>query len=1140
MNLKVSNSFGHPAAVLAAAILAWMLYLGGLFVLPVNPGGFGLIPLAGLPILVTGWLFGKHWGLAASLFGTTAHFIFALNRETPDSLFSSLTFHLIGFSVLSVLGMLSGHLRDLQIKSESKISEIKRSNAQLESYSRLLETINILSTEIIRQENWQDNLADLIQELGKTVNIDHLLLIYSESGPLDEFSLRLEHYFSKLCQEELPQRAGNGTPLPSNLYHWLKSAKKGSSIKGQNQDLNPETIIFLQFSQQGHHLILPLFSDQTVWGFLIFECWNPNREWVKIELDAYKNLALTLTSTIHRKLIEENLYKQAKEFESLHQTSANLSSSEQLETGITGVLAQILNLLPAYDTTVYLCSQNQLIFYTSLSQNHQQSLPQSHPGEMWVSWEVIESKESKIIPDLSVYLNGNQDQIYSPEALISLPLIVSGEAIGVLNIWFHNSRDFDSSAIKLLRIMADLAATAIVSSQFLSIEREQRYLAESLRKAALQLTTNLELTPLLENLLEQVLQLVSAHDTHIFLSEKDQLVFGAAKYADSDQVSPSRTPGVENLVNQVAQTGERILIPDVETSDRIQEPGTSSTGSMIGLPLIFHGQFLGVMIAAFSKSGAYNEQILNILDVLSNHAAIAINNARTYESERDQRLLAEALQNTGKAIQSSLDLDTVLDQILYHIESVIPYDSANLMLVENGNARLVRRKGQVDSDQDIINLRQDETIDIEGFSTLEYMKDTLSPLIIPDTRDDPRWLMTASSNLILSWAGAPIIDEGEVIGFLSLNKKERNYYTKELADRLFVFAGQAAIALKHARMYEQIQDSARVLGAMHEATTTLVSTLNLDDLLEQILAGAIQAVPTANSGAIYLLNKSSSFLLQKVKTENAPELDDKLDLREKDQEICFVYHQKKAILFNGDKKGGLFSRARTQNQHQTRLAAPLPTHDGVLGVLYLESNPDDAFAIDDLELIKSISVTTASAIQNALLHAEIQEKALTDPLTEVYNRRGLEQWGKYEYERADRFDRPLAVIFFDLDHFKQVNDTHGHAIGDIILQKLVQRCQTVIRNVDILARSGGEEFVVILPETDLVEARLVAQRLRECIAESPFQVHSFSIEMTISLGVVSRTAGITKLSQLIDRADQYMYQAKQEGRNRVAGPAANQ
>jgi|GEM_PF-5421235 len=159
--------------------------------------------------------------------------------------------------------------------------------------------------------------------------------------------------------------------------------------------------------------------------------------------------------------------------------------------------------------------------------------------------------------------------------------------------------------------------------------------------------------------------------------------------------------------------------------------------------------------------------------------------------------------------------------------------------------------------------------------------------------------------------------------------------------------------------------------------------------------------------------------------------------------------------------------------------------------------------------------------------------AITDPLTNIYNRRGFFQIGEGEVERARRFSHPLSVLMFDWDHLKQINDTFGHPFGDKILATLIETCRRYLRALDLLGRYGGEEFLVLLPETDLPTALQIAERIRRAVEQTPMHIEDRVIFMTISIGAATFDDKTLTLTDLVAQADQAMYRAKQAGRNRV-------
>ncbi len=167
-----------------------------------------------------------------------------------------------------------------------------------------------------------------------------------------------------------------------------------------------------------------------------------------------------------------------------------------------------------------------------------------------------------------------------------------------------------------------------------------------------------------------------------------------------------------------------------------------------------------------------------------------------------------------------------------------------------------------------------------------------------------------------------------------------------------------------------------------------------------------------------------------------------------------------------------------------------------------------------------------------VLENKLRRLATTDPLTGALNRRAFHARAKHELERSQRHARPLCLAALDLDHFKQVNDQHGHAMGDQVLRQFSQLCRQMARRTDLFARFGGEEFIFLLPDTELQSARHFLERLREALQNLTLQTSKGSLRVSVSIGLVQYQAGST-LHLLQEAADTALYRAKQNGRNRL-------
>jgi diguanylate cyclase (GGDEF)-like protein len=165
--------------------------------------------------------------------------------------------------------------------------------------------------------------------------------------------------------------------------------------------------------------------------------------------------------------------------------------------------------------------------------------------------------------------------------------------------------------------------------------------------------------------------------------------------------------------------------------------------------------------------------------------------------------------------------------------------------------------------------------------------------------------------------------------------------------------------------------------------------------------------------------------------------------------------------------------------------------------------------------------------------AELQKMATTDFLTGIANIRLFSEAGEREVQHAHRYKRHLALLMIDLDHFKKVNDKYGHPIGDKILVAFTRICKKSLRKVDIFGRLGGEEFAILLPETDINGGRKLAERLRTTIEKSRIKVDDETFHITVSIGVTELLPDDNQLGVALKRADDTMYEAKRKGRNQV-------
>ena len=309
------------------------------------------------------------------------------------------------------------------------------------------------------------------------------------------------------------------------------------------------------------------------------------------------------------------------------------------------------------------------------------------------------------------------------------------------------------------------------------------------------------------------------------------------------------------------------------------------------------------------------------------------------------------------------------------------------------------------------------------------------------------------------------------------------------------------------------------------------STLELDKVLDLIIQKAVQVVE-AERGSLMLFDHKTEELYIKSSIGLSKKTISTVRIAAGEGIAGWVFKQGKPLLIKEGAKDPRFKKFnKTKEKLKSIISVPLKIKGQVIGVINVDNKRGgDIFNLDDLKLLSVFANEIAIAVQNAQLHQEIKQLAIIDDLTGLYNFRYIKDRLEEEVKRAQRYERPLALIMADIDRFKNYNDAFGHLEGNKALKNLANILKVNVREVDIVGRFGGEEFIVILPEADKKEAQEIAERIRLKVERYKFIDKK---ELTLSLGVTSCFQEIISPECLIYKVDQALYQAKRKGRNRV-------
>ena len=367
-----------------------------------------------------------------------------------------------------------------------------------------------------------------------------------------------------------------------------------------------------------------------------------------------------------------------------------------------------------------------------------------------------------------------------------------------------------------------------------------------------------------------------------------------------------------------------------------------------------------------------------------------------------------------------------------------------------------------------------------------------------------------------------VVTAGRVVGWDSEGKPE--LYDVDITERR---VAEAALEQAKAEAETQAQEAEtlRMAGAI------VASTLEIEKAVQLVLDQALQVVPYDTASVLLLRDMA----LEVVGGNGWDDIDAVKGLR---IPVPGENPHGKALElghpFVVDDVAQDFPQYSNISGTEIRgwLGVPLVVHGETLGLLAMDSTQPGFFTPKHIRLSTALGDHVAVALYNARLFEQTKELAMTDSLTGVATRRSFFVQAERALELARRNQNPVSVLMADLDHFKRINDLHGHAAGDEMIRKVAEAARAVLRRSEIIGRYGGEEFAVVLPDTDEPNAMIIAERIRMHVAD--IMIPGEEKSLTVSIGVTTRDpTELTTVDAILEEADSALYEAKRLGRNRV-------
>lgn len=325
-------------------------------------------------------------------------------------------------------------------------------------------------------------------------------------------------------------------------------------------------------------------------------------------------------------------------------------------------------------------------------------------------------------------------------------------------------------------------------------------------------------------------------------------------------------------------------------------------------------------------------------------------------------------------------------------------------------------------------------------------------------------------------------------------------------------------------------------AALNEIGVLLLSAIKIDELLDTILKSALEKTGSP-AGSIAMIDEEKNEMYLAAVRGFSPKFSTiaRWKIRDSGMTLYIINHRNPVVISDISKEPAFHNAVILSEGIMSLMAIPLVANDKICGILYIDDFKPRKFKAREVKFLRLMAVHATLAIEKARLMEKIEQMAITDELTGLYNHRFFVKSIEEEMERARRYNHPLSLMMSDIDHFKKYNDTYGHLKGDQVLKMVSGVLKEHTRKGDIVARYGGEEFAKVFVETEKSEAVNAVERLREAVEKSRLNLDETGLgsRVTISIGVASFPEDAENMNDLIEKADNALYKAKGEGRNRV-------
>lgn len=899
-------------------------------------------------------------------------------------------------------------------------------------------------------------------------------------------------------------------------------------------------------------------------------------------IDAFTILSVTafisglLSSSLRRNKEDQ---KRARQLAVLNEITQQLTSTLELGTLLQHILENTVRILNCEAGSLFLLDEqtDELVFKVTVGPVAANLLGQRVPPGTGIAGRAVQMRQPLIDNDLqhSNRFSSGLDQKtgFVSRSLMAVPMQFKDRVIGVIEV--INRQDglsFVKDDESLLTAFAGQAAAALENARLYQEQIQRSRIIEALADIANEIATTREVLPVLEQITRRTVDLLGTDHVAIYLLEEDNVTLKTAAAHGTyrnELLSHTRKVG-EGITGTVFLNAKAEIINNTQHDPRrVRVPGTpeeeEKIESLMSAPLILRGKTIGVINAwRLRENGVFNESELNFLVGIAHQVSICIESGRLFQETRRQAQEAAAIAEVGRDISATLELNTVLERIASSAMDLLHGETSAVYMAEANHLRPIAALG-MDANE-IKDYPLTIGNGILGNIALQNIGE-----IVNDTADDPRAIIVRDTEKkpFEHLMGVPILLKDKHTGLLAVWRlgKGTDFKQNEL-EFLTRLAQQAAVAIENARLYTEMQqelkereraeekvrelnislekrveertlqlqaEKTRIEGfaqdvqCLRELTNFLQACLTIEEA-GGIISDHMSNLFPLTSGSLFLASEGSIDLVALAHWGNASTVD------ELDPITCWGLRQSRAYIRQGRDPSPRCSHYKDDLPEES-MCLPLLVQGDVIGLICIEIAQQEnniSFTPEMQNLAKASADSIALALANLRLRERLHNQSIRDPLTGIFNRRFMEETLEREVHRAGRNQEPLCVIMFEIDDFRQYNNTFGHDAGDYVLKKVTDTMKSRLRRSDFPCRYGGDEFTLLLPSTKLEDGAHRAEELRKAIEALSLSYNNQALgRVTVRMGVAAFPKHGETGEAVLKVADDASYRGRALGKNCV-------